>query len=119
MSIQTANLKSTITTLPLSQILRPIVPVLDHSKVDSMVCTLQRDPSEATSDPTELPPVDVLHYKSPTKGDMYFAFGGCHRMKAYEQAGVEEVRVKVMKVHKGLLKMYLGASTDAILGEEQ
>jgi sulfiredoxin len=142
MSIQTRS-KTTITDVPLDQILRPIVPVIDESKVSSMVCTLQRaaalqnekQPSipyetedlgvvapptstiaEETA-PTELPPVDVLHYKSQAKGDMYFAFGGCHRLKAHEKAGVPMVRCKVIPATKGMLKMYLGASVDRITGD--
>lgn len=140
MSIQTRS-KSIITDVPLDQILRPIQPVIDESKVTSMVCTLERaakqdggntpityetvdqgvvappSPAVDISTATELPPVDVLHYKSKAKGDMYFAFGGCHRLKAHEKAGVQMVRAKVVPASKGMLKMYLGASVDRITGD--
>lgn len=64
-----------------------------------------------------LPPIDVLHYRSPAGKDFYFAFGGCHRLQAYERAEVEGVECKVLKVTKGMLKVYLGGSVDAIVGE--
>ncbi|RPA86532.1 sulfiredoxin [Ascobolus immersus RN42] len=119
MSIQTSSLP--ISTLPLSQILRPIPPVYDHAKIDSMICTLDRS-SSSEDEPTELPPVDVIHIKSEKKGDMYFAFGGCHRLRAYqtraERSGEEEmVRVRVLKGSRDMLRMYLGASVDRMLDE--
>jgi len=70
--------------------------------------------------PHKLPPVDVLYYKSKsTRREFYFAFGGCHRLAACEIAGRREVECKVLKVTKGMLKVYLGGSLSAILGEEE
>lgn len=123
-SIQSTNLP--IKPLPLASLLRPIPPVLDHQKIDSMVQTLKHEepsyvptPAPSSITPGSLPPVDVLHYHSPTTGkDFYFAFGGCHRLQAYEKAGVEMVDCKVLKVTKPMLKVYLGGSVDAIVGKD-
>jgi sulfiredoxin len=108
MSLQSRNIATT-QTLPLTSILRPIPPVLDEPKITSMAFTLQDD--------KHLPPVDVLHYTSPAGKDFYFAFGGCHRLQAYERAEVRSVECKVMRVSRGMLRVYLGGSLDAVLGE--
>lgn len=90
-----------------------------------MVQTLKKEtpdyissPAPESITPGQLPPVDVLHYRSPAGKDFYFAFGGCHRLQAYEKAQVEEVSCKVLKVTKGMLKVYLGGSLDALVGED-
>ncbi|KAF8539622.1 ParB/Sulfiredoxin, partial [Trichophaea hybrida] len=121
-SLQSRVIKSQ--TLPLSSILRPIPPVLDARKIDSMAQTLKNEtpdfiPSPAPESiiPGQLPPVDVLHYRSSTGKDFYFAFGGCHRMQAYEKAQVEGVNCKVLRVTKPMLKVYLGGSVGAIVGD--
>jgi sulfiredoxin len=122
-SIQSRAIKSQ--ALPLSSILRPIPPVLDTAKIDSMVQTLKSEtPDHVPSPPPEemtpgkLPPVDVLHYRSKDSGrDFYFAFGGCHRLQAYEKTGVEEVDCKVMKVTKPMLRVYLGGSVNTLVGD--
>ena len=68
---------------------------------------------------SDRPPVDVLHYHSKAQDkDYYFAFGGCHRMQAYDKAGVDVVDVRCLKVTKQMLKVYLGGSVDRIVGEE-
>lgn len=123
-SIQSRHLP--ITQLPLSSILRPIPPVIDAPKVDSMVQTLRGEacdyipsPAPEKIEPGKLPPVDVLHYHSKAQDkDYYFAFGGCHRMQAYDKAGVDVVDVRCLKVTKQMLKVYLGGSVDRIVGEE-
>ncbi|KAF2086363.1 sulfiredoxin, partial [Saccharata proteae CBS 121410] len=119
-SVQSRNLP--ITTLPLADILRPIPPVIDSPKVDSMVqtlngeaCTYIPQPAPENIEPGKLPPVDVLQYHSAKQGKTYnFAFGGCHRMQAYEKSGKQVVDVRVLKVTKPMLKMYLGGSVDKI-----
>lgn len=122
-SVQSRGVK--VQELPLASILRPIPPVLDHAKIDSMVQTLKHE--EPTYIPTpapesmqlgELPPVDILQYKAPDGKVYNFGFGGCHRFQAYEKAGVEMVSCKVLKVTRKMLSVYLGGSVDAILGEE-
>ncbi|KAF4302965.1 hypothetical protein SLS57_010899 [Botryosphaeria dothidea] len=123
-SVQTKHLP--VTQLPLDQILRPIPPVIDSPKVDSMVQTLRGEscdyipsPAPEKIEPGRLPPVDVLHYHSKAQDkDYYFAFGGCHRMQAYDKAGKEVVDVRCLKVTKPMLKVYLGGSVDRIVGEE-
>lgn len=122
-SLQSRNI-STSQVIPLGAILRPIPPVLEQLKIDNMVQTLQGKVSAADVVPCEkytlghLPPIDVLHYRSPGERDFYFAFGGCHRLQAYERAQVEGVECKVLKVTKQMLKVYLGGSVDAIVGED-
>ncbi|KAI5856923.1 ParB/Sulfiredoxin [Tricharina praecox] len=122
-SLQSRALKTQ--SLPLSSLLRPIPPVLDSKKIDSMVQTLRNEtpdyipsPAPEAITPGELPPVDVLHYRAPSGKDFYFAFGGCHRLQAYEKAQVESVGCKVLKVTRPMLKVYLGGSVDAIVGDE-
>jgi len=75
-------------------------------------------PAPDTITPGELPPVDVLYYRSPSGKDFFFAFGGCHRLQAYEKAQVEGVSCKVLRVTKPMLKVYLGGSVDVIVGKE-
>ncbi|AQZ11127.1 SRX1 (YKL086W) [Zygosaccharomyces parabailii] len=123
MSVQTGNLNR-ITEIPLSQIRRPIAPVLDHSKIDAMVSTLDGQPTASATCTLEqaqelkgqLPPVDVLCVRE--KGQTYyFAFGGCHRFQAYERRAAQEqrdvpVRSKVIPATRHQLKLYVGASVD-------
>lgn len=123
MSVQTGNLNR-ITEIPLSQIRRPIAPVLDHSKIDAMVSTLDGQPMASATCTLEqaqelkgqLPPVDVLCVRE--KGQTYyFAFGGCHRFQAYERRAAKEqrdvpVRSKVIPATRHQLKLYVGASVD-------
>lgn len=104
--------------VPLSQIRRPIPPVLDQSKIDAMESTLKGTPQAlATCSiddavPGELPPVDV--FKVRHKGQtLYFAFGGCHRLQAYDRLGPDtEVRCKILPATKDTLRLYLGSSVD-------
>lgn len=116
MSLQTRNYAK-ITEVPLKDIRRPIMPVLDGSKIDAMVSTLQGTPTASATCSVEdavageLPPIDVLCVSH--KGQrMYFAFGGCHRFQAYERSGTQMVRCKVLPCTRDMLKVYLGASVD-------
>lgn len=122
MSIQSRNLK--VSEIPLSQISRPIAPVLDTQKINAMVSTMQGTPTasstctleEATARKGELPPVDVLRI-SDSEGVRYFAFGGCHRLQAYDsqaQTSGEDpmVRCKVIPTTKQQLSLYLGSSAE-------
>ncbi|AWU75114.1 hypothetical protein CAS74_003467 [Pichia kudriavzevii] len=116
MSLQTRNYGN-IQDVPLADIIRPIMPVLDSAKIDTMVSTLKGDPTPSATCTMEniiageLPPIDVLMVSD--KGvKKYFAFGGCHRFQAYEKAGVPMVRCKVLPSTKGQLKVYLGSSVD-------
>ena len=79
--------------MPLSVIQRPIVPVLDESKVCSMIDTLNADSSK-------IPPIDVLWIQK-NDNDYYFSFGGCHRYEAHRRLGRSVVRVKLIRVDEG------------------
>lgn len=123
MSIQTKNHKK-VHLIPLSLIKRPLEPIIDSEKVDAMVSTYKGIPTasktcslaEAELFKGELPPVDVMHV---TENDLhyYFAFGGCHRFKAYERIAFERnidplVACKLLPVKRSQLTIYLGSSLD-------
>lgn len=126
MSIQSGHIGK-ISYIPLEQIKRPIQPVLDHSKIDSMVSTLNGTPApsstcslqEAKDLNGELPPIDVLAIRE--EGETYyFAFGGCHRFQAYERFNGEKlVKCKVLPATKTQLKLYLGGSLGAFFKDER
>jgi sulfiredoxin len=117
-SIQSGHIGK-VTYLPLSEIKRPIPPVLDYSKIDSMVSTMNGQPTasstctleQARESNGELPPIDVMAIRENGK-TFYFAFGGCHRFQAYERVG-GKVKCKVLPATKKQLKLYLGSSLDA------
>lgn len=121
MSIQSGNINK-IEYLPLSQIHRPIPPVLDYDKIDTMVSQLNGIPmasstcslEQARDLNGELPPIDVLAVREKGKA-YYFAFGGCHRFKAYEsfKDGEKLVKCKILPATKKQLSLYLGGSLDS------
>lgn len=123
MSIQSGNLNR-ISYIPLSQIRRPIPPVLDYDKIDAMVGTLSGKPmasktcslEEASEMNGELPPIDVMCVRENGE-NYYFAFGGCHRFQAYERInaqGEQEamVRCKILPATRKQLRLYVGSSVD-------
>lgn len=125
MSMQSQRLKDT--EIPLSQIKRPIPPVLDYQKIDAMVSTLKGVPmgsatckvEDISSD--ELPPIDVFRIRE-EGNDFYFAFGGCHRFQAYDRISQTEnrdvmVRCKILPATRKTLKLYLGSSVDQLFEE--
>ncbi|CCH44762.1 Sulfiredoxin [Wickerhamomyces ciferrii] len=121
MSIQSGNIGK-ISYLPLNQIKRPIPPVLDYDKIDSMESQLKGIPmasktcslEEARDLNGELPPIDVMAIKENDE-IYYFAFGGCHRFQAYERIGPDaKVKCKILPATKRQLKLYLGGSVDHI-----
>lgn len=118
-------------SIPLSQIVRPIQPVLDHDKIAAMISTFKGVPKESRTMTEEqaaervaslpadqrLPPVDVAAVRYPETGETrYFAFGGCHRLQAYDQLASESaekdvaVRCRMMPMTPRQLKMYIGGS---------
>ncbi|OBA19865.1 sulfiredoxin [Metschnikowia bicuspidata var. bicuspidata NRRL YB-4993] len=119
MSLQSSSLKEEL--VPLSQIRRPIPPVLDYQKIDAMVSTLNGTPMESATckieDMTagELPPTDVFLVREQGKS-FYFAFGGCHRFQAYERLRSEDVdplvKARILPATRKTLKVYLGSSVD-------
>ncbi|EDO15720.1 hypothetical protein Kpol_1073p6 [Vanderwaltozyma polyspora DSM 70294] len=128
MSMQSSNLK--VTELPLSQIRRPIAPVLDYQKIDAMVSTMKGVPmasktcslEQATDFNGELPPIDVMCVRENGQS-FYFAFGGCHRFQAYDRLSTElndpnvKVRVKLIPSTRRQLKLYCGLSVDNMFEE--
>lgn len=121
MSMQTRNFEK-IDYIPLKDIVRPIMPVLDQTKIDTMVETLNGNPTASNTcqlediESGELPPIDVLVVSE--KGvRTYFAFGGCHRFQAYQKAGVPMVKCKLLPCTKGQLKIYLGSSVESYFSE--
>ncbi|CUM62688.1 uncharacterized protein PRCAT00000244001 [Priceomyces carsonii] len=120
MSLQSSQLK--VEYVPLSQIRRPIPPVLDYQKIDAMVSTLKGQPQASATcalgeiESGELPPIDVFKVKESGKV-YYFAFGGCHRFQAYDKLRSESdkdimVKSRILPATRKTLKIYLGASVD-------
>ncbi|ODV92439.1 hypothetical protein CANCADRAFT_30594 [Tortispora caseinolytica NRRL Y-17796] len=99
MSFQTQGLP--VRDIPLKDIRRPILPVLEEGKICKMIDTVENN--------GELPPIDVLELRENGQSS-YFAFGGCHRFQAYERTNTELVKCRVMPATKDMLKMYLGSS---------
>ncbi len=114
-SIQSKSLQR-IEDLPLSKIIRPIVPVLDEAKIARMIETLK----EKDGSDSQLPPIDVLAVRRDGE-TYYFGFGGCHRFQAYERLAKEEnkdsddvkVRAKILPITKKQLKLYVGESVNS------
>ncbi|KAL3230729.1 Sulfiredoxin [Nakaseomyces bracarensis] len=129
MSMQSSNLRK-VSQIPLSQIRRPIAPVLDYQKIDAMVSTMKGVPQAsrtcsleaATEMNGELPPIDVLCVRENGE-NYYFAFGGCHRFQAYDRLAQEQnnpdvpVRAKVLPSTRHQLRLYVGTSIDTMFEE--
>ena len=118
MSMYTSRLATEY--VPLSEIKRPIPPVLDYQKIDAMLSTLKGVPMESATckveDITagELPPIDVFKIRENGK-NFYFAFGGCHRFQAYDRISKEVmVKSRILPATRKSLRIYLGASVDAL-----
>lgn len=119
MSLQSSRLKEQF--VPLSQIRRPIPPVLDDQKIDAMASTLMGTPMESSTckieniTAGELPPIDVFMVREEGKS-YYFAFGGCHRFQAYERVRTPThdplVKTRILPATRKTLKVYLGGSVD-------
>lgn len=112
MSMQTKLAKTAY--LPLSEISRPIPPVLDEEKILSMIETLKNSESKENDEDPPLPPVDVLVVKKEGKTH-YFAFGGCHRFQAYDRLQTDKVFCRLLPCTVSQLKLYLGSSAETLL----
>lgn len=141
MTIQTSHIK-TITYIPLSHISRPIPPVLDEQKIDSMRNALRAAPKPVpkshaldanSSTPTEfdktfytteevenheptLPAVDVMVVSLEGGVKKVLAFGGCHRLESYNREKWGLIPCKTVPCSRSSLKIYLGSSADRVLG---
>lgn len=128
--MQTSSRSETL--IPLAQIARPIQPVLDQQKIAAMVSTMrgvacgsstmsQPDVEQrlaAVEASRRLPPVDVMAVRDPDTGTtQYYAFGGCHRLQAYDQLSRESaepvmVNCRLLPMTKKQLRLYMGAAVE-------
>lgn len=97
---------SEVHEMPMSALIRPLQPVIDEVKLESLMKTLS-DPKTRDL----VPPIDVLWIEGREGGDYYYSFGGCHRYAAHKKLNLPTIQVKLVKSNLADLKCYLGSST--------
>ncbi|KAK5650526.1 hypothetical protein RI129_001555 [Pyrocoelia pectoralis] len=92
--------------VPMSVIIRPIMPEVNGNKVESIMRTLSN-----TETADLIPPIDIIWITGREGGNYYYSFGGCHRYVAHKTLNLPTIKAKLIKSTINDLKCYLGAST--------
>eukprot|EP00741_Cyanophora_paradoxa_P009466 tig00000144_g9170.t1 len=90
-----------VVEIPMGQIRRPLIPILDEKKVCSLMETLQ-------SKPEDVPPIDVLEVEG--YPGLYYSFGGCHRWEAHTRIAAPTIKCRVKMVPPAVIRGHLGSS---------